>query len=252
MLELGTFSDQLAKSGWFGTMFSHHTKYTAKDDILATVRKHARPVSAGTELMFEGDRVHSVTWVLRGWVGLSKILDDGRRQIIDLVVPVDLVVATAANGASSPYGVTALTDGVTASYSMARLARQRLEFEPLGRIIDLLSAAANARQAERMLRLGQGTACERVAHTLLEILLRLEASGESTGGTFRLPITQREFGDLTGLTSVHVCRTLRRLMRDGLIDYLGQEITIRDVAGLARTGRLDLDTFRDEIIPSAV
>ncbi len=201
--------------------------------------------------MFQGDRVHSVTWVLRGWVGLSKILDDGRRQIIDVILPVDLISATAADGSSSPYGVTALTDGVSASYSIARLARQKMEFAPLGDIVDRLSAAAVARQAERMLRLGQGTACERVAHTLLELYLRLEAIGQTAGHRFRLPVTQREFGDFTGLTSVHVCRTLRRLMRDGLIGYLGQEITIKDIAGLARVGRTDVDALRKEIIPVA-
>ncbi|MFP3942994.1 MAG: Crp/Fnr family transcriptional regulator [Alphaproteobacteria bacterium] len=252
MPELGISPDQLPKSDWFGSVFSHHCDYTWKDDFLTTIRKHARPVSAGAELMFEGDRVHSVTWVLKGWVGLSKILDDGRRQIIDVILPVDLIAATAANGRCAPYGVTALTDGVMASYSISRLTRQRLEFAPLGDIATRLAAAAAARQSERMLRLGQGNAYERVAHTLLEMFLRLEAIGQTSGNAFRLPMTQREFGDLTGLTSVHVCRTLRRLMHEGMIDYLGQEITIRDMAGLARMGRTDIEALREQIIPAVL
>lgn len=251
MSELAFVPDQSAKPDWLGRIFAPDDQ-TTRDEFLATVRKHARPVAAGTEIMFEGDPVYAVTWVLKGWVGLSKILDDGRRQLIDLVLPVDLVVATTADGSSSPYGITALTDAVTAPYSMARLARQRAEFQALGRIIDRLTAAAATRQAERMLRLGQGTACERVAHALLEVFLRLEAIGQTTGCRFKLPITQRDFGDLTGLTSVHVCRTLRRLMRDGLIDYLGQEITIRNIDRLAKIAKADIDAFREEIIPAAL
>jgi CRP-like cAMP-binding protein len=251
MSELALLADQPAKPDWLGRVFAREDD-TGCDDFLATVRKHARPVPAGTEIMFEGDRVCSVTWVLKGWVGLSKILDDGRRQLIDVVLPVDLVVATTANGFSSPYGITALTDAVTAPCSLARLVRQRTEFEALGRIIDRLTAAALARQAERMLRLGQGTACERVAHALLEVFLRLEAIDQTAGSRFRLPVTQRDFGDLTGLTSVHVCRTLRRLMRDGVIDYVGQEITIRDIDRLAKIARVDMDAFREEIIPTAL
>lgn len=252
MSELGIFPDQLARSKWFGRAFAHDADYTIKDDFLAVIRKHARPVSAGAEIMFEGDRVHSVIWVLRGWLGLSKILEDGRRQIIDLVMPVDLVAATAADGGSSPYGVTALTNGVVASYPLSCFSRQKAEFAPLRNIVDSLTAAAAARQAERMLRLGQGNAYERVAHALLEIFLRLEATGQTWGGTFRMPITQREFGDFTGLTSVHVCRTLRRLMRDGLIGYLGQEVTIHDLPALAQVGRTDIEALRGEIIPATL
>ncbi|MBB4285689.1 Crp/Fnr family transcriptional regulator [Roseospira goensis] len=208
-----------------------------------------RRVPAGTELRFEGDPADSVLWVLTGWVALSKSLDDGRRQILDLVLPVDLIQAVAADGATSSCRITALTETVIAACAWPAFARRLAATAALRELVDRLAAAAAARQTERMLRLGQGTAYERVAHVLLELFVRLEAAHQTAETAFPLPITQTELGDLTGLTSVHVCRTLRRLARNGVIRHPDHAIVIRDVAELCRISRLSLDQFRTQILP---
>lgn len=252
MANTAPLSDPASRTAWLGNAFGHRIGSTAKVKFLDSVRRRARTVSAGTEVAFEGDRLQSATWILKGWVALSKGLDDGRRHFVDIVVPVDLIVARAADGVTLPYGITALTDSVLASCSMAQLRRQRSEFPELSEIIDRLSAAAAVRQAERMLRLGQGNARERVAHALLEMFVRLEAVDLTDGQCFLLPITQREFGELTGLTSVHVCRTLRGLAHEGMIGHLEHGVRIKNIAELARAAKLDIHTFKQQILPAAI
>ena len=67
-----------------------------------------------------------------------------------------------------------------------------------------------------------------------------------------VPLGQQQLGDFTGLTAVHVCRTLRRLNRLDMIetgDHM--DIAIHDVSALAELAGIDLGVLRKEIIPGA-
>lgn len=101
-----------------------------------------------------------------------------------------------------------------------------------------------------MLRLGKGSAENRLAYALTEFNLRLSAIGESRDGAFHLPLTQQLLGEYLGLSSVHVCRTMRRLIDRGVIepgDHM--EINIRDPRSLATIAGVDFDILRSQIIP---
>ena len=67
-----------------------------------------------------------------------------------------------------------------------------------------------------------------------------------------MPLGQQQLGDFTGLSSVHVCRTLRRLNRVGVIwtgDHM--DITIKDLPALAELAQVDLAALRKEIMTGA-
>ncbi|MEQ9812813.1 MAG: Crp/Fnr family transcriptional regulator [Azospirillaceae bacterium] len=217
-------------------------------DLSRNLHNRARFAHAGQEIFLEGDRCDRVIWVLEGWLGLSKRLRDGRNQFVDILLPVDVVAGGDAGGMAS-IGVTALTDTVIASLSAAELAEAWRRDGDVPPLLDRLSAAASARQAERMLWLGKGTAYERVAHTLLELYVRLEAIGGARDGGFDLPLTQTQIGDLTGMSTVHVCRTLQRLVRDGVIAAGQRRIEVGNPRALAESCLIDLDRFRRQIAP---
>src|SRR3712207_3458341 len=63
-------------------------------------------------------------------------------------------------------------------------------------------------QREWTVNLGQRTGLERLAHLLCELFIRLRAVGLTQGNTVRLPVTQVDLGDATGLSNVHVNRVL--------------------------------------------
>jgi CRP-like cAMP-binding protein len=78
---------------------------------------------------------------------------------------------------------------------------------------------------EWVVNTGRRDARQRVAHVLCEILLRLKAQNIPVE-PFELPFTQEQLADATGLTPVHVNRTLRDLTADGAIQRSGRFVTI--------------------------
>jgi len=94
---------------------------------------------------------------------------------------------------------------------------------------ELVTAAI---QREWTLKLGQRTAYERIAHLFVEIFLRLQTVGRTQGKACEFPLTQNDIADATGLTAVHVNRTLQDLRRDGLVELQSRVLTVPDLKAL--------------------
>lgn len=228
---------------------SNHAK---ADSCVEMLGRNAREYGAGQRIAFEGGTVASVLCVLEGWIALSKTLEDGERQIIDFVLPGDVTTAISADGATSCLEVEALTDVVVATFNHADWEHLQTAFPGLRELAEHLAAATQARLSERMLRLGKGSAPMRIAYALLELCVRLRSIGQTRDHTFHLPLTQQHLGEFTGLSSVHVCRTLRRLARRGIIatgDHL--DIRIIDLSALSDAAGIDVKRLEAEIVPEA-
>jgi CRP-like cAMP-binding protein len=100
-------------------------------------------------------------------------------------------------------------------------------------------------QSEWAMSLGRKSARERIAHLFCE----LAATGSKRSGSGRgvfcdMPLTQNEIADFTGLTSVHVNRTIKALRKDRLIELRGHRLHIPDLAKLAKMGLFVGDYLR--------
>lgn len=120
-----------------------------------------------------------------------------------------------------------------------RSAIQQLAFErpSVGRAmwIDTLVEASIAR--EWIANVGRRDARTRLAHLLCEFSVRLKVAGLGEQTNYELPMTQDQLADATGLTSVHVNRTLKGLEADGLIERRNpRAIEIGDWRKLAKVG----------------
>jgi CRP-like cAMP-binding protein len=101
-----------------------------------------------------------------------------------------------------------------------------------------------------MLRLGKGSAETRIAYAIIELCIRLGMIGKVPDCGFHIPLTQQQLGEFVGLSSVHVCRTMRRLTRLGVISMEGHmDITIHNMDALAEIAGVDPDALENEIIP---
>ena len=212
--------------------------------------KHA--VAKGTILKAEGEESHVRFHVAEGWLAVSKSLKDGGKQTLEFILPGESYDPTAADGSTSFVHLEALCDAQVVTIdrkSWARLLQDHPDLQHAQRLRDI---AAQARQSERMLRLGRSSAETRIAYALIELCMRLSGVGTSYDEAFHVPLGQQQLGDFTGLTAVHVCRTLRRLNRLGMIetgDHM--DIAIHDVSALAELAGIDLGVLRKEIIPGA-
>ncbi len=89
---------------------------------------------------------------------------------------------------------------------------------------------------EWMLNVGRREAYDRLSHLLCELVTRMRAVGLVRDHACELPITQGEFADATGLSTVHVNRTIQELRAAGLIRLKGKVLTVLDWEGLKRAG----------------
>lgn len=185
--------------------------------------KYYRSYQAGQTVIWSGDRMDFVASVVTGIATLTQTMEDGRRQMVGLLLPSDFVGRPGRQVAA--YDVTATTDLVMCCFRkkpfeemMAKtphVAQRLLEMT-----LDELDAAR-----EWMLLLGRKTAREKIA-SLLAIIARRDAhlKLKSAKGNlvFDLPLTREEMADYLGLTLETVSRQVSALKRDGVIVLEGK------------------------------
>ena len=212
------------------------------------VRSCTRAFPARSRLYFEGDDAGVVLFVTKGWLSLSKSLPDGESQIIDFVLPGDIEAPASADRHSSAFEVLTLSEASVAIFDAARWGTMKREMSGVEALETRLETERQARRAERMLRLGRGSAPMRIAYALLELCARTKLADPESGQNFHFPLTQSHLGDFVGLSSVHVCRTMRRLVRNGVISTADHmDVRIHDVDALSEAAGIDVSHLMDEI-----
>jgi len=181
--------------------------------------KYYRSFQAGQTIIWSGDRMEFVGSVVTGIAALTQTMEDGRRQMVGLLLPSDFVGRPGR--ATAAFDVTAITDLVMCCFrkkpfeemmsSTPHIAQRLLEMT-----LDELDAAR-----EWMLLLGRKTAREKIA-SLLTIIARRDTGlkQKATKGViaFDLPLTREEMADYLGLTLETVSRQMSALKRDGVIE----------------------------------
>jgi CRP-like cAMP-binding protein len=201
----------------------------------ATVKEFA----ADRDIVCEGDRPSQCCLLVEGFLCRYKMTPDGNRQIISFHVPGDIP------------DLHSLHIDVM-DHSLATMVASKIAFIPheaVRTLIHTQSRIADAfwREAlvdasifrEWIVNVGTRDAYSRIAHLLCEIFTKLQAVGIASGNSFRLPLTQSEIGDATGLSTVHVNRSIMQLRADGLITLERNVCTILDAARLAEAAMFD-------------
>lgn len=193
-----------------------------------------RHFGAREDIVREGDRPQYINLILSGWACRYKVLEDGRRQVIAFFLPGDLCDLNVFVLRQMDHSVGAIT-GV----SVSEISRQGFDEMMLGhpRVTQALwweSLVAMATQREWAVNLGQRDATERMAHLFCELFIRLRTVGLTRGDSVEMPLTQAELGEATGLSAVHVNRTLQELRGLGLVVLKDRTLTIPSFETLAR------------------
>lgn len=199
---------------------------------LAAISGNIRYVDARRDLVSEGDKPRYVHLVLDGWGTRYKSLPDGKRQIVSLFLPgdfCDLNVYILRHMDHSIRAITRLKVAMITAEEMTALTTDRPRITQALWWHELVTVAV---QREWTLNLGQRSAYERLGHLLVEIYLRLEMVGRAAGGRCDFPMTQNDLAEATGLTPVHVNRTLQDMRREGLIELERKQLRICDLGRL--------------------
>lgn len=202
-------------------------------DILLELQASPRIVQRHRDIITEGRSYGSIFIIMEGNAIRYRILHDGRRQIVNIVLPGDIVGALGYFTESSLYSTKALTEVVVAAVPFARLNALHETHPRLVTKIFWWFSCESTIYAEHLVDLGRRSALERVAHFLLELLTRLQSIGLADEQSFKIPLTQELLADALGLSIPHVNRVLRRLREDQLVVVEDQRVTVKDMDALA-------------------
>lgn len=188
-------------------------------DQLVTLAKvsHKHKVREGEELIGDAEKIESYSNVLAGVVKLTKMLPDGRQQIVGLQFAPDFLGRPFRT--ESVLNAEAATNVSLCSFPKAVMDRMMKEYPDLGHKLleQTLKELDEAR--DWMVTLGRKTASEKVASFLLLIARNIDplADDENETATFDLPLTRADIADFLGLTIETVSRQLTKLRADGVI-----------------------------------
>ncbi|MBR0903607.1 Crp/Fnr family transcriptional regulator [Bradyrhizobium liaoningense] len=186
----------------------------------------------GEDLISEGDSVDSVRVVVSGWLGRYKTLEDGRRQIVNFIFPGETCDAYAFLLSTMDHSIATLTPAVYAEIKRPRFESLVAGDRSLAEAFWCETLLNIAIQREWAINLGRRVALERVAHLFCEIFERLRPIGMVDGNSCVMPVTQTDLADATGLSVVHLNRTIQELRASGMIVLRERTLTIPDLDAL--------------------
>jgi len=210
--------------------------------FVASMKSGEMRVEPRTRVLDEGVNSPHVFTVLSGWGLREKSLADGRRQILNFVLPGDLVGLQAAMFDAMDHSVEALTEMTLCVFPRGDIQRLFHDRPSLGFTV-VWHAARNERLLDAtLMSVGRCTARERIARALLTIYGKERGIGlPEADGTLSAPITQQHLADALGLSLVHTNRTIKGMVGDGLLKWragrlqLCDEDRMRDIAQMEAT-----------------
>lgn len=204
------------------------------EDELALLEKvkSYRTFQAGEVILWRGEELHFVASLVEGVASLSKTLEDGRTQMVGLLLPSDFIGRPGRERID--FDVTATTDVTLCCF----------ERKPFEKIVQdtpnvakrLMELALDELDSARdwMLLLGRKTAREKIA-TFIEMLLRRSSVADFDGvqHDLSLPMTRDQIANYLGLTLETVSRQFNALKKEGIISFSDRRrFEVRDIAAL--------------------
>jgi len=192
------------------------------------------PVKKRDDLVVHGTEYRNLCFVKDGYAIRYRLLRSGKRQILNVILPGDVIGFPVSFFDRSMYSVVALTD---LTYSVCRLddyVRLCYALPQFALALSWLGAQEAAAYAEHIVDLGRRTPIERLAHFLLEIHARLLEVGRAEAASFDLPFSQEIMADVLGLSVPHLNRVMQQLRARRLITSRARVVELADMAGLQR------------------
>lgn len=206
---------------------SHYIPLNVDDkEMLASLEKSERNYDSGTLIYEGGDESKELYVVKSGWAFSYTDLPDGRRQIVRIHHPGDIIgfpdlamkhmttsLRTFEKACLCPFPKTALDVILRESPKLSALL-VTIALRDQVVLIDLLRA------------MGRMSAQERVSYMLLDLIARLRVSDQEMTDTLRMPMTQSQIADYLGLTNVYISKTFLQMEQAGYIKRQNQYLQI--------------------------
>lgn len=200
--------------------------------VLEVITAHPRSVPAGTDLIREGDAPNGVYLILQGMACRYKIRTGGARQIMAYLIPGDFCDLDVAMLKEMDHTIGTLSTCEVVQISLDSIEDLLRNHPAITHALRFATLVDEATLREWLVNVGRRSAEERITHLLCEVLLRLQAVGCADARRYPFPITITDLADTTGLSTVHVNRSLKALRELGLVEVSDRHVEILDLSRL--------------------
>jgi CRP-like cAMP-binding protein len=195
--------------------------------FIEAFRTGTSAVQAGGTILYEQKPNGKLFTLYSGWAFRYKTLSDGRRQILNFLLPGDFIGLQEKLGAHSSNGVEALTDARFCRFPADRLWDLYRNHPSLSYDITWIAAHEELIVDENLVSVGQRTAAQRIAMLMIHLFKRAESVAlKDAAGSVPFPVTQQHMADALGLSLVHTNKTLGALTRQGYFKVKDGRLTI--------------------------
>jgi CRP-like cAMP-binding protein len=216
----------------------HFVRLSAEDRaVLQRVAlQSVRTFPPRTDVAREGEKPKDVHLILTGWAYRYKELEDGRRQIVAFFLPGDICDQNVFILREMDHSIGTITGARVADLPRSFFEEISAGYPRITTAFWWETLVNSAIQREWTMNLGQRTATERMAHLFCELFIRLQMADLTSDNTCAFPLTQADLAEATGLSKVHVNRTLQELRAHDLIALKGKTLVVPDLDRLMRAG----------------
>jgi len=210
--------------------------------LLLKWQRPSRCYMAGAQMFGAQNPQHHPKLIVSGWACRERISANGKRQLLSILLPGDLIHGCANRRALDEVEVVAISNVHVMNISgiLREVEEHPEHYAGIARGLSLMSLADEERFLDHMVRLGSQPAPQRIAGFVIELYQRCRLIDYVSACSFVMPLTQELLGNALGLSVVHVNRVMRQLKAEQLIDLHGGILKIMDVAGLARLADIDM------------
>ena len=190
------------------------------------MKMEQRFIPAGQEIIHAGQEDAELFTLFSGWALRQKTLADGRRQILNILLPGDLLGLQATLLTAADHSIEALTDVEVCVFSRRKIWTLFERMPQMAYELAWLGAREQGIVDENLTSVGQRSARERMAALILSLYRRAEQLGLVENKTFPFPLSRQHLADALGLSLVHTVKTWSFLRRAGLFSAANGSLTM--------------------------
>lgn len=203
-------------------------------EYLAALERDEKDFDRHTEVNRPGSPNQFLYVVKKGWLYSYTDMPDGRRQIVQIHHPGDVVGFPDVAFKNTSTTLLTAENACLCPFPKSSLDIIFKESPQLTALLFSLAVREHALLLDSIRVMGRMDARERLSYLFLDLLSKLRITNKSIGNCIRMPLNQTEIADYIGLTNVYVSRSLIRLEEDGLISRGDSTVTILNEQAMAR------------------
>lgn len=212
---------------------SHYTYLSPSDrDLIAMLEEESEAYERHADVYLPGDRRGHLHVVKEGWFVSYVDMPDGRRQIVRIHHPGDIVGLPEIAYGKAVTGLRSAEQGVLCPFPRTHLDVVFTTSPRLTALVFTLALREHVMLMDLLRANSRLSARERVAYFICELVARLRVTNAELGDTIRIPLSQSEMADHLGLTNVYISKTITAMVQDRLVARTEDGLRLLDEARL--------------------